>query len=121
MVLDNIGIQPVSNLGKVGRSHHPIHFVARQACGLEQKNCQEPGIDVPRFPESNGQRVVGLDLRGELPYVTMTDAELIVSSAPFFVLCTDVLVAERLQLRQGFLESHCHTCSAPWGCLDSLL
>ena len=37
----------------------------------------EPGIDVSGVPEGDGQLVVGLDLRGNLPDVTKPDAELI--------------------------------------------
>ena len=86
MVLDNIGIQPVCNLRKVAGSHHPIHLVASQVFGLDQKDGQEPGIDVPGVPEGTGQLVVGLDLRGKLPDVTKPDAELIVPGATLFVL-----------------------------------
>ena len=58
---------------------------------------------------------VGLDLRGKFPDLTELDAELIVASATFFVVRTALLVAERFQLRESFLESHGHVCSSPWG------
>ena len=48
--------------------------------------------------------MVGLDLRGELPDVAEPDAELIVARAPLRVLRADLLVAERLQLREGITE-----------------
>ena len=73
---------------------------------LDEERGQELGVHVPGVPDSNGQLVVGLDLRGKLPDVTKPDAELVVSSATLSVLRTDLLVAERFQLRESILQSH---------------
>ena len=42
--------------------------------------------------------------------VTELDAELIVAGAALFIMCAALLVAERFQLREGFLESCGHLC-----------
>ena len=56
------------------------------------------------LPESDGQLVVGLDLRGQLPDVAELNAELIVAGAVLLVLRTHLLVAERFELLQRFFE-----------------
>ena len=71
------------------------------------------GIEVPGVPERFGQRVVGLDLRGNFSDVTVFDSELILSSAILRVMRLDLLVAERLQLCKCLLEGYCHSCNAP--------
>jgi hypothetical protein len=57
--------------------------------------------------------VIGLDLRGELSDVTKRDAELVVTGAALPVSRTDLLVSERLQLRESILEGRCHAGGAP--------
>jgi len=54
--------------------------------------------------------VVGLNLRGQFSDVTEPDAELIVAGAVLAVLCTDLLIAERFELRESFFESCSHIC-----------
>jgi hypothetical protein len=61
-------------------------------------------------PESNGQSVVGLNLRGQFSDFAEPDAELIVAGAVLAVLCTDLLIAERFELRESFFESRGHIC-----------
>src|SRR6185295_11120161 len=54
--------------------------------------------------------MVGLDLRGQLPDVTMLNAKLPVAGAMLFVACADLFVPERFQLCECFFERHVH----PW-------
>lgn len=100
---DDVGVKPVRHAHKGGGPHHPIHRFRRQLFRLDQERGQELGVHVPGVPESNGQLVVGLDLRGKLPDVTKPDAELVVSSAILSVLRTDLPVVERFQLRESIL------------------
>src|SRR6188508_2687843 len=115
MVLDDIRVQPIRDKSRVDGPRHPIHLVARQTLGLDQEDCQKLGIDISSLPELVGQRWVGLDLRRNLPNVTVLDAELIVPGAPLPVLLTDLLVAESFELRKSILECHGHVCLDPCG------
>ena len=62
----------------------------------------------PVAQRNKGQRVVGLDLRGQFSDVAVQAAELIVTRAVLAVLCTNLLVAERFDLREGFFERDRH-------------
>jgi hypothetical protein len=84
-----------------------------QVPGVDQKDGQKSGINVPGVPEGDGQLVVDLDLGGEIPDVTKPDAELIVPGAILRVVRTDLLVSERFHLRDRLLESHGHVSIAP--------
>ena len=53
--------------------------------------------------------MVGLDLRRQLPHVTVTDTELIVPRAMFLVERPNLFIPERLELRENIFESHCHS------------
>ena len=52
--------------------------------------------------------MVGLNLRGQFSDVAEPDAELIVACAVLAVLRTDLLIAERFELRESFFESRSH-------------
>lgn len=108
MVLDNVGIEPVRDMRKVAGPHQPIDLIASQVLGLDQEDCQEPGVNIAGVPEREGQLVVGLYLRGKLPEVAQLNAELIVTGAVLFVMRTNLFVAESLELSESFFESHGH-------------
>jgi hypothetical protein len=54
--------------------------------------------------------VVGFYLRGQFSDGAEPDAELIVAGAVLAVLRTDLLIAERFELRESFFESRSHIC-----------
>ena len=49
MFLDDIGVEPVGHLRKVGGPHHPLHL-GPTGLWLDQEDRQEPGVDVLRSP-----------------------------------------------------------------------
>lgn len=64
-------------------------------------------IDVPGFPEVDGQFVlVSFQLIGHSPDVAKSNTKLSIDSAILFILRTHSLVAERLELRKSLFESH---------------
>jgi hypothetical protein len=61
-----------------------------------------------RTRQLDGELVVCFDLLGELSDITELDTELIVARATLLVLRAQLLISERFELCENFLERECN-------------
>ena len=101
-------VEPFGHSHIGGRLHHSFHLSADRSL-TSIRSAARNWADIPGFPESQCQFVIGLDLACQFPNVAARDAELIVPcrfpSARSGVLSAH-LVAQRLQLSHGSSRVH---------------